>query len=487
MSIKYKTPHSSKLVCLTFILTVLLSGCEKLVTVPDPPTLLVSNTVYSNDASAAAVLTGIYSKMSVDYDMISGYQGISLAMGLAADELTGYSTDIGQFSFYTNRFAGGIDFWSGPYQYIYVANSALEGLNNSTTVSASVKQQLIGEAKFIRAFMYFYLVNLYGDVPLILGTDYKVNAVAKRTSKETVYTQIVQDLTDAQQILTDDYQTPAHLTSLERIRPNKGAATALLARVYLYLGKYPEAESQASSLIANTSRYSLVQDLNQVFLANSNEAIWQIYPSNPSFNTPDAVNFVLTAAPDPNYSTVSISPFLIHSFEAGDSRLTNWVGNITVGKTTYYFPYKYKVYNYGQALTEYLMIFRLGEQYLIRAEARIQQGKIPDGIADLNVIRKRARAAASTDVPNPLPDLALSLSKDAAISAVLQERRIELFTELGHRWFDLKRLNLLDQVMSIVTPQKGGAWTSDHKLLPIPLIELQRNFNLTQNPGYIGR
>ncbi|WP_316834905.1 RagB/SusD family nutrient uptake outer membrane protein [Pedobacter nutrimenti] len=477
MSLKYKTRLSSKLFCLTLIFVTLLSGCEKLVTVPDPVTQLVSNSVYSNDATAAAVLTGIYGKMSGDYDMASGYTGVSLLMGLASDELTGYTTDLTQSAFYTNRFAGGADFWNAPYQYIFVANAALDGVNNSTTISASLKQQLLGEAKFMRAFMYFYLVNLYGDVPLVLGTDYKVNAVVTRTAKETVYAQIVQDLIDAQQRLSDDYRAPDNKTTTERIRPNKGAATALLARVYLYMGKFPEAESEASLLINNAGKYNLVQDLNNVFLKNSNEAIWQLYPSTPGYNTQDGVHFVLTDAPDNYTNTVSISPSLISSFEAGDSRRSNWVGSITVDKkTTYYYPFKYKLYNYGDPVNEYVMVFRLAEQYLIRAEARAQQNNIAGAQADLNMIRNRAK----------LPNTSANTKSDL-LSAVLQERRIELFTEMGNRWFDLKRSNLLDQVMSVITPLKGGVWTSDRKLLPIPLTELQRNFNLTQNPGYVGR
>lgn len=485
MLVKNKIYRFSKLVGLTLVFGTLLSGCEKLVTVPDPTTKLVATTVFSDDATAASVLTGIYSQLSTD--MMSGYSSVSALMGVAADELTCYTNDVGQSSFYTNRYIGGYDYWKVPYQNVYITNTVLEGLDKSTTVSANIKQQLIGEAKFVRALMYFYLVNLYGDVPLVLGTDYKVNAVVKRTAKNLVYAQIVQDLIDAQQYLTDDYRSPSNLTTAERIRPNKGAATALLARVYMYMGKYPEAEAQASLLINQTNRYRLVDDLNQVFLKNSTEAIWQLFPSIPNYNTNDGLLFILTQAPDVYVNTVSISPSLINSFEAGDKRRTNWVGNITVGNTTYYYPYKYKLYERAVTITEYVMVFRLAEQYLIRAEARIQQGNMQEGIADLNIVRKRARAAVSTETPNPLPDLSLSLSKDDAITAVLHERRIELFTELGHRWFDLKRSNLIDPVMSIVTPMKGGVWTSDYQLLPIPSVELQRDINLTQNPGYPGR
>ncbi len=99
-----------------------------------------------------------------------------------------------------------------------------EGVEKSKTLSVAVKEQLLGEAKFLRAFFYFYLVNLYGDVPLIISTDYVVNAKSSRTDLLQVYDQIVRDLIDAQRNLSVSY------VSSERVRPNQSVATALLAR-----------------------------------------------------------------------------------------------------------------------------------------------------------------------------------------------------------------------------------------------------------------
>src|SRR5712671_6263028 len=110
--------------------------------------------------------------------------------GLSADELTSYSTDPNFDQFYTNNLlpsnANLTGYWSDSYQYIYGANSIIDGLAKSNTVNASVKQQLTGEARFIRAFCYFYLTNLFGDVPLILTTDYTKNAMAFRAARNLV-------------------------------------------------------------------------------------------------------------------------------------------------------------------------------------------------------------------------------------------------------------------------------------------------------------
>lgn len=117
----------------------------------------------------------------------------------------------------------------------------MAGLTASTTVTASLKNQLLGEAKFLRAFNYFYLANLFGDVPLVLTPDYTVSGTLPRAPKADVYAQVVLDLLDAQKLLATTY--PA---SGERTRVNQAAATALLARVYLYQQNWAAAETQAT-------------------------------------------------------------------------------------------------------------------------------------------------------------------------------------------------------------------------------------------------
>ena len=147
---------------------------------------------------------------------------------------------------------------SPNYNFIYLCNSAIEGLNSSTDLTPAVKEQLLGESYFMRAFFYFYLVNLYGDVVMPLTSNYKVTESLPRTPKEEVYQQIISDLHTAQQLLNINYVDGTLLNiTTERTRPTQWAATALLARTYLYTGNWAGADSAATAILNNVSLYSL--------------------------------------------------------------------------------------------------------------------------------------------------------------------------------------------------------------------------------------
>jgi hypothetical protein len=151
----------------------------------------------------------------------------------------------------------------------------------------------------------------------------------------------------------------------------------------------------------------------------------------------------------------------------------NWIKDTTIEGEKYFFPYKYRSATLNSQVTEYFMVLRLAEQYLIRAEARAQLNDIGGAQTDLNTIRTRA-GLPGTNATNIA----------SLLAAIMQERRIELFSELGHRWYDLKRTNSLNSVMAIATPLKGGTWEITDELYPLPLLEIERNINLTQNFGY---
>jgi hypothetical protein len=465
-------------------LLIFLDGCKKFVEIDPPVTSISSVTVFSSNSSAASAMTGIYDEMESNSSGISdGTSSLSFLGGLLADELTNYSTNQSDLQFYTNSLTssnGGSSndyFWNELYNEIYAANAVIEGLNGSDGVTPALKQQLTSEAKFMRAFLYFYAVNLYGDVPLATTTNYQVNNTLSRTSSVSVYQQIVRDLKDAQSGLSNNYLDPSGNVTNKRIRPNQGAATALLARTYLYTGQWDSAEIQATAVIVNPGHYSL-DTLKGVFIGNSTEAIWQLYPVSPGYNTYDAYYFILTSAPGTGQFTVALSNNLINVFEPGDMRWSDWVGTFQSNGKTYYYPYKYKVGvdNPSVAVTEYNMVLRLGEQYLIRAEARAEQGDIQGAQADLDTIR--ARAGLPNTTANDQPSL---------LAAIQHERQVELFTEWGHRWLDLKRTGTVNAVMGApgnVCSSKGGVWNSDWALVPLPLSEIQINPNLTQNAGY---
>jgi hypothetical protein len=268
MNLKYiKQPLTTALFSLLFFVI----GCKKFIEVEAPVTSVNSANVYTNDNTAIAVLTGMYEKMFPGSRGNSTIAAMSLFPELSSDNLVlGVPVNLENVPYYQNNLnatnSNPSIFWQFSYQQIFVANSAIEGLTASNSLTPLVKQRLLGEAKFMRAFYFFYLTNLYGDVPLTTSTDYKVNAVMGRTPITTVYQQIVTDLKEAQSSLSDEYLdiTFSH-PSLERIRPNKMAATALLARVYLYTKDYIHAESEASTLIDNSPQLSL-SAIGQVFL-----------------------------------------------------------------------------------------------------------------------------------------------------------------------------------------------------------------------------
>lgn len=454
-------------------------NCKRQIAVDAPITQLVTSSVFNDDGTATAALLGIYAQLS-DFPA-----AVHITTGVSSDELYPYAPDQTTRDFYTNNLVitdvslGGQPApWQTAYQGIYQANAVLENLQQSTGVTPRVKQQLMGEAEFLRAYYYFYLVNLYGDVPLITGTDYSVNALMPRAPKEQVYQQMVKDLTAAQTDLSTDYVDATDtVRTTDRIRATVWAADALLARTYLYMGSgyYDKAEEQATQVIGNSTLFELLTDANAVFKMNSREAIWQIpnyqYQSTPQFTT-EAGTFILTAPPLGAKYTVSTQ--LMNAFEAGDQRKLKWVGVYSYGANSWNYPAKYKDISTTASVTsEYTMMLRLSELYLIRAEARAQQGNTAQAQDDLNAVRHRAG----------LGDYTGATDAASLIAAISHERQVELFAE-GDRWFDLKRTGTIDAVMKIVTAQKGGSWNSYQQLYPIMRSEILNDPKMVQNPGY---
>lgn len=452
-------------ITIVFLFLIIGNSCKKFVEIAPPINQLNSEVIFTtDDKTAIGAITGIYSQMMTNPSQFSDCFTTFLA-GMSSDELTYYTPSF-RDEFLNNEITIVnhkqivASFWLPAYNYIYSANLCIDGLTKSKVVTPSLKTQLLGEAKFIRAFCYFYLVNLFGNVPLETSSDYKTNQNIARTDRQLVYNQIIADLIDAIDELPADY--PAG----EKSRPSKYAAYAMLARVYLYNEKWSDAEKMADTVI-NSSVYHLDADLNAVFLKNSDEAIWQLQPVVPNANTIEAKNIIpQTDAAMPTYLLTST---LINAFEPEDKRKMDWVTSRDFDGQTLYYPTKYKAFLPGAPVTEYYMVLRLAEQYLIRAEARAQQDKIKDANDDLNIIRSRAG----------LSDTTLSV-KDSLLLAIEHEREVELFAEWGHRWFDLIRTGRANTLLGKIKP----TWKSTAILWPIPEEEINANPKLVQNPGY---
>ncbi|UPK68004.1 RagB/SusD family nutrient uptake outer membrane protein [Chitinophaga filiformis] len=455
--------------------SLLLHSCKKLIEVDLPINRNTNETVFANTSTAVAAMNSIYSSIGAISPFV-GNSGISIRSAVMADELSSIIPETDPE--YLNNYTGseGWNIWLMAYKEpIYRINSILENISRSTTLPNRTKQIVTGEAKFCRAWLYFYLVNLYGDIPLVLGTDFNINSSIARSPIEVVYQQIEKDLVDAQQLLVEGYLDKDLVTSTnERIRPNKAAATALLARVYLYREKWQQAETEATKVISN-GNFELLPDPDQVFLKNSTESIWQLQPNildGDGQNTPDGRFLINPYGGAPLYY---ISSQLLAAFEPNDQRQNKW---IILSPSGIVIPYKYKE---GWATTEqkeYTTVLRIAEQYLIRAEARAQQNKLTGSNSaetDLNAIRNRA------GLPNTT-----AITQSDLLTAIAKERQVELFLEWGDRWFNLKRTGKINDVMSIVTPLKGGTWIPYKALLPIPYEEFNYNPALRghQNPGY---
>ncbi|WP_036674435.1 RagB/SusD family nutrient uptake outer membrane protein [Pedobacter heparinus] len=454
----------NKLLLFIVIVTSVHSSCKSFLDIDPPKDSATPNEMFANDATATSAITGIYNRMGLSGAFSGNQNSISVLCGLSADELRSYSSSLDVFyknDLPTTNTTIETRLWQEPYAYIYTANAVLDGLKSAQGVSAKTKSQLEGEAKFVRAFCYFYLVNLFGDVPLILITDYSINQQAGRSSKEDIYTQIISDLIDAENLLPSSYITT------ERVRPNKWTATALLSRTYLYTQKWGLAAQKAGEVIDQRTIYNIVDNLDQVFLKNSNETIWQLMPTAGS-NTKEGALFILTTAP----TNVALSPDFVTAFETGDNRKTKWISQFSNSTGTYSYPFKYKIRTtVNGIISEYSMVLRLAEMYLIRAEALANLQQADLALADINLIRKRAGLII------PLANL----TSAQCLTEIEKQRRFELFSEWGHRWLDLKRTN---RASAILEPIKSSSWNDTDVLYPIPENERARNQNIGQNLGY---
>lgn len=457
-----------KYILLIIGLSILISSCKKLLEIDPPKNELETKLVFSDSVDATSAVLGIYGKImesSTTLNFGNGY--ITVLTGLASDEITLAATSADEAQFLNNIISPETNsintlMWRYAYQLIYHTNACIEGLESSETLGSTVRDRLIGESKFMRAFIYFNLVNLYGDVPLILSTEFSNNSKIARVSTAELYESIVADLKDAQQKL------PSTLGS-EKLRPSMWSAVALLARVYLYMQRWQLA-IDASTDVISSNQYILEGDLNKVFLSNSTEAIFQLLPIHPGYETPEGQRFIPTssASSKPRYS-ISIS--LSDAFDSTDLRLQNWVKEKKIGAQKYKYPFKYKLNkDDNTSPLEYFTVLRFAEQYLIRAEASGQLDDIIESTKDLNIIRRRAG----------LPDTTFS-DKQSLLLAIEHERQLEFFCEWGHRWYDLKRTGRANDILSVV---KSANWQSTDVLWPIPYKEIEANPVLIQNPGY---
>jgi len=457
----------SKITGYIVLIAIILQACS-LITADVPLDKVAGRQVFENADSAVAAVTGIYEGIAATTNIFCG--GASVYAGIYADELfyTGLSVPVIEFSNSTltsgNTTLESI-FWSNSYYFIYRANACIEGLAASQVIDKSLRDQLMGEAKFLRALLYFHLIQYFGDVPLVTITDQSFNERMARTPAASIKEAILTDLRDARELLSPVYATR------DRARVNKLCATALLARFYLYEKNWSQAAAEATAVI-NSGLYRLVPT-DSVFLISSQEALLQIQPVIKRYHTMDGQLFIPSGNIPPNFA---LTPALIKTFEAGDKRKTSWIASKTVNGISYSYPFKYKKRPESATdvkLSEYTVLLRLAELYLIRAECNAISGELSAAINDVDAIRQRAGLPLISDTH-------AGINATDLLTIILHERRTEYFAELGHRWMDLKRTGQTD---SILQSLKQG-WKSSAALWPIPATQISLNPVLVQNPGY---
>lgn len=452
---KMMLPFSKIIICVTTIFT--LSNCEDFVSVDRLEARILADQVFENDAMANSAIVGLYKSFKFSIPSFLSYNS-----SVYSDEVIPFLNSTSN-TYFTNSLQPNDTSlpWTPFYSVIYSANNAIEKLTASNAISQSKRNQYIAEAKFMRALCHFYLVNFFGDVPLVLTSDVNTNKLISRTPVAKVYDQIIVDLIDAKNNLGDDYSHSAN----ERVRANKWVASAMLARAYLFIKDYPKAEAEAN-LVIGSGKYTLLTTPAGIWNKNNTEAILQL-ANHTSENNAPAGSYIFTNAPA-NVLTSSV----LSAFETGDLRKTTWIRTSNYSGQSVSIPYKMT----STALNppEYYTLIRLAEMYFIRAEARAIREDFGGCADDINLLRLQ-HGGLSTPLTDPV-------NAEEGITLVLHERQVELFTEGCHRFFDLKRTGRIDAVMLAAKPDY---WKSTASLYPIPLTERQRNPNLNpQNPGY---
>lgn len=504
-------------ISIAFVILIGAAGCKKDLGSP-AQSFLDQSQIFSDAKDATAAVTGIYTQLATlknnVYDLVGVVGTDEIRVTYFSHGWGDYWAGLGAFDDYDiklnsqNQMNSG--FWRTCYQGVVNANNAIAGLPSTPFSDAATKNRLIGEAKFMRALFYFYLVQLYGDIPLRTEAQSPSEGL-KRTPKDSVYALIISDLKYATTNLWPKAQNP------DAGRANIEAAKALLGKVYLTLHDYHNAKTVFEDLITNNN-IKLLSNYGDLFDGqheNNAESLFEIqYSTDNKNNTQGLQN--LYGAWYPCYLG-----------QTWNSKTPDYGGQLTI-TTLYYsdsvwdkvndkryllsiWPHHYanggnldtwdggrpnsRKYDISSSDIDYsnsgknLYYLRASDVYLMYAEVLNELGQTTSALVPLNKVRNRAglQNFETVVVSNP--------SQEQLRTELLNERTRELGAE-GWRWFDLKRTGtLLSRVLLYNNPQvtyNNAAYATQqistkNLVLPIPLNELQTNPGLTladQNSGY---
>lgn len=450
--------------------SLLASSCNVLNI--EPLDQISSNQAFSTINDAQGVVNGMYHNLQTIY-----MWRLQVITDVASD--MSQQVDTWDALIAADEFNWGIDnsevedLYTPLYRCIDIANNIIAYVP-PLQADQSVKDDLIGQAYFIRGLAYFDLSRLWGGYPEVYGTDGVVikltpssglNAedFATRSTLRQSYDQAESDLLEALRLLPETRSS----ATLNKAKTTKSAARALLARYYLYNRNWPNAESYASDAIGSST---LSTPFATAFTTkNSAESIFELQFSNVDGMGLRQWYFPASlggrggsALHDEMYAEMTANP--------ADVRGAFTALNTSSG--TYYTTKWSTVQN-----ADNFQLLRMAEQFLIRAEARAQQDKLALAADDLDVVRTRAGIANTT-----------ASTKTELLDAILQERKLEFVGE-GHRWFDVIRSGKAMDIFSNVIRSKGSLpfyrlSGEGRQVLPLPSVETRTNTNLVQNEAY---
>jgi hypothetical protein len=376
--------------------------------------------------------------------------------------------------------------WSYDYEGISRTNLAISYLTDAAItakigIDPALKDRLLGEVYFLRAFYYFDLVNNFGGVPLVLkplASFDEAYSVAKRETPDKVYAQIAADLAQAKTLLPNSkYSDP-----MEPWRASKGAVLALQAKVALYNHKWTDVISIVTEL-ESLNFYSLNANYFDSFdvakEATETEVIFDY--DHQSLQTPRKGNGLCAPL---DWGFIAPTDNFLAEFEPDDPRLLYTV-NVTDKAVYKLLGATNTIYKGNDDAPSNKIYIRLADVLLWKAEAYNETGNYPQAIAIINTIRNRARTSVTVGgalpPPGTLPDRSVaSVDKNEIMGWLMHERRVELGFE-SQRFNDLKRWAIAKQVLTAL----GKNFQDFNYLYPIPQGEIDKSGGtITQNPGY---
>lgn len=442
---------------------------------------------YQSESDYETALVGIYDKLQQLHYINFLYPAEQITDNTTINSYT-WTTEAAEFDDAGVTSANAIvnSIWTSCFTAIAYSNNILARIDDISITEAK-RNQFKGEALFIRAYCYFNLVRLYGEIPIVNVAFRSPNEISSfdmtRQPVSNVYAQIEDDLKQASTLLNG--------ISLAKTRASKGAAKTLLGKVYLTEGQYANAAVILKEVI-DMNTYSLVSNYKSMFdgtKEESGESIFEIgYLSGnlgegnyfSSMYTPGLFNMAIFPNNMNGQGYMCPTNDLFNAYEKGDLRkAASMVDSVklTTGKYEHTLcGLKFVDFSTGTSGDGGInfTVLRYADVLLMYAEALNLNGQTTTALPYLNMVRTRAG----------LSSLA-GLSKDEFTLAMEKERRVEFFGE-GHRWFDLLRTGRAKTVLNAYFASAGTSYTiDDHELLmPIPDHEIQISPELKQNPGY---